>query len=65
MEEDRRGEGWGGGWQVLTGGFSPHPRGMRSGTLPAPLVVGLGAACELASKEREVRSTATRSVSIM
>eukprot|EP00124_Ichthyophonus_hoferi_P000193 Ihof_evm30s6 gene=Ihof_evmTU30s6 len=26
-------------------------RGMRSGTLPAPLVLGLGKACELASKE--------------
>lgn len=26
-------------------------RGMRSGTLPTPLVVGLGMACELASKE--------------
>ncbi|XP_046745853.1 cysteine desulfurase, mitochondrial [Diprion similis] len=26
-------------------------RGMRSGTVPAPLVVGLGAACELAQKE--------------
>ncbi len=29
-------------------------RGMRSGTVPTPLVVGLGAACELASKEMEV-----------
>jgi cysteine desulfurase len=28
-------------------------RGLRSGTLPAPLVVGLGAACELAEKEME------------
>jgi cysteine desulfurase len=26
-------------------------RGMRSGTLPTPLVVGLGTACEIASKE--------------
>lgn len=26
-------------------------RGIRSGTLPAPLVVGLGAACEIAQKE--------------
>ena len=33
-----------------------HPlcRGMRSGTLPAPLLVGLGAACELAGREMEV-----------
>ncbi|XP_031827752.1 nfs1 cysteine desulfurase isoform X1 [Nomia melanderi] len=28
-------------------------RGMRSGTVPAPLVVGLGAACELAQSEME------------
>ena len=27
---------------------------MRSGTVPTPLVVGLGAACELAAKEMEV-----------
>lgn len=26
-------------------------RGLRSGTLPHPLIVGLGAACELAQKE--------------
>ena len=29
-------------------------RGMRSGTLPAPLCVGLGAACEVAQNEMEV-----------
>lgn len=29
-------------------------RGMRSGTVPTPLVVGLGAACELAANEMEV-----------
>lgn len=29
-------------------------RGMRSGTLPAPLVVGLGAACEIAQREMKV-----------
>ncbi|KAG5680341.1 hypothetical protein PVAND_009852 [Polypedilum vanderplanki] len=28
-------------------------RGIRSGTLPAPLVVGLGAACEIAEKEMD------------
>ncbi|CRK97395.1 CLUMA_CG010785, isoform A [Clunio marinus] len=28
-------------------------RGLRSGTLPAPLVVGLGAACDIASKEMD------------
>ena len=30
-------------------------RGMRSGTVPAPLAVGLGAACELAHREMEVK----------
>lgn len=30
-------------------------RGMRSGTLPTPLCVGLGAACELSMQEMEVR----------
>ena len=29
-------------------------RGMRSGTVPTPLVVGLGAACELSAQEMEV-----------
>jgi len=29
-------------------------RGMRSGTLPTPLCVGLGAACDLAMQEMEV-----------
>ena len=29
-------------------------RGMRSGTVPTPLAVGLGAACEIASQESEV-----------
>jgi cysteine desulfurase len=28
-----------------------HERGMRSGTLPVPLIVGLGAACEIAGRE--------------
>ena len=31
-------------------------RGMRSGTVPTPLVVGLGAACQLAVEEIEVCS---------
>lgn len=30
-------------------------RGMRSGTVPTPLVVGLGAACELCLTEMKVR----------
>lgn len=29
-------------------------RGLRSGTVPTPLVVGLGAACEIAQQELEV-----------
>lgn len=29
-------------------------RGMRSGTVPAPLTVGLGAACEIAQTEMDV-----------
>ena len=32
-------------------------RGMRSGTVPAPLAVGLGAACELAQTEMDVSET--------
>ena len=31
-------------------------RGMRSGTVPHTLVVGLGAACEIAGEDMEVRS---------
>jgi len=29
-------------------------RGMRSGTVPTPLVVGLGAACAIAKREMKV-----------
>lgn len=36
---------------IISGGG--QERGMRSGTLPAPLLVGLGAACELAGREME------------
>lgn len=37
---------------LISGGG--QERGMRSGTLPAPLVVGLGAACHLAHTDMEV-----------
>lgn len=30
-------------------------RGIRSGTVPTPLAVGLGAACEVSNREMEVR----------
>ncbi len=33
-----------------------HERGLRSGTLPVPLCVGLGAACEIAVAEREAEA---------
>ena len=32
-------------------------RGIRSGTVPTPLAVGLGAACELAQQEMDVSTT--------
>src|SRR5207253_2893672 len=39
---------------LLDGGG--HERGMRSGTLPVPLVVGLGAACRLSASEMTAES---------
>ena len=33
-----------------------HERGMRSGTLPVPLIVGFGKACELCEQEMEAES---------
>lgn len=38
---------------ILSGGG--QERGLRSGTVPAPLVVGFGEACRLAKKEMSVR----------
>lgn len=37
-------------------------RGLRSGTVPTPLAVGLGAACEVAQEEMEVRGRAGRAL---
>lgn len=36
-----------------------HERGMRSGTLPVPLIVGLGAACDIARREMPEESART------
>ena len=36
-----------------------HERGMRSGTLPVPLIVGLGAACDIAHREMEQETART------
>ena len=40
--------------QIVGGG---HERGLRSGTLAVPLLVGFGRACEIAEMEREEEST--------
>ena len=40
---------------IQTGGG--QERGLRSGTVPAPLVVGLGAACRIAKEEMQVSFT--------
>jgi cysteine desulfurase len=39
-----------------------HERGMRSGTLAVPLIVGFGAACEIAGREMAEESERTRSL---
>ena len=41
------------------------PRGMRSGTVPHPLVVGLGSACDIAAREMEVRARTSESSLIL
>src|SRR5262245_58203414 len=38
---------------------SGHERGMRSGTLPVPSIVGLGTACDIAGREMEAESART------
>ncbi len=42
---------------IIDGGG--HERGMRSGTLPVPFIVGFGKACEIARKEMAVESQRT------
>ena len=42
---------------IIDGGG--HERGMRSGTLPVPLIVGFGVACEIARKEMAEESKRT------
>jgi cysteine desulfurase len=39
-----------------------HERGMRSGTLPVPSVVGLGVACELADREQAAEADRCRAL---
>ncbi|MBC8213628.1 MAG: IscS subfamily cysteine desulfurase [Candidatus Marinimicrobia bacterium] len=39
-----------------------HERGMRSGTLPTPIIVGLGKSCELAGKLLEEENTRLKSL---
>lgn len=43
---------------IIDGGG--HERGMRSGTLPVPLIVGFGEACAIAQKEMPEESQRTR-----
>lgn len=45
---------------IIDGGG--HERGMRSGTLPVPSIVGFGAACELCSKEMEAEAKRSRAL---
>lgn len=45
---------------VIHGGG--HERGMRSGTLPTPLIVGLGTACELARQEMAAEDARVRAL---
>src|SRR5205085_2832525 len=42
---------------IIDGGG--HERGMRSGTLPVPMIVGFGEACEIARKEMPEESKRT------
>ncbi len=50
LQDGRRARGRGG--EQSGGG---QERGMRSGTVPTPLTVGLRAACEIAAREMQVQ----------
>ena len=41
---------------IINGGG--QERGLRSGTVPSPLAVGLGAACSICKQEMDVRISA-------
>ena len=45
---------------IISGGG--QERGLRSGTLPSTLAVGMGAACDLAKKEMSVSTAILRSL---
>jgi cysteine sulfinate desulfinase/cysteine desulfurase-like protein len=44
---------------IINGGG--QERGIRSGTVPSPLAVGLGAACSICKQEMDVRISVLRS----
>lgn len=50
-EVDKKGDVYFSKYSLVYNNSSIFHRGMRSGTLPHPLVVGIGAACEIAGKE--------------
>ena len=48
---------------IINGGG--QERGLRSGTVPSPLVVGLGAACSICKQEMDVRISARNYLKIL